>query len=92
MQAGRSRPKHAPPAHRAHHGREVTDGTLTVGFGTVLLVLGEAHSPVMTRELLYTGITRARARMAICGAGEAFKAAVERQLQRTSGLREALWG
>ena len=58
----------------------------------MLLVLGEAHSPVMTRELLYTGITRARARMAICGAEEAFTAAVERQLQRTSGLREALWG
>jgi exodeoxyribonuclease V alpha subunit len=61
-------------------------------FDDVLLVLGDAHSPVMTRELLYTGITRARARMAICGVEEAFKAAVGRQLQRTSGLREALWG
>lgn len=61
-------------------------------FDDVLLVLGDAHSPVMTRELLYTGITRARARMAICGVEEAFKAAVGRQLQRSSGLREALWG
>jgi exodeoxyribonuclease V alpha subunit len=57
-----------------------------------LLVLGDEHSPVMTRELLYTGITRARARMTICGAEEAFKAAVGRRCQRSSGLREALWG
>jgi exodeoxyribonuclease V alpha subunit len=42
--------------------------------------------------LLYTGITRARARTTICGIEEAFKAAVGRQLQRSSGLREALWG
>ncbi|MGE3540252.1 MAG: exodeoxyribonuclease V subunit alpha [Candidatus Tectimicrobiota bacterium] len=61
-------------------------------FDEVLLVLGEAHSPVMTRELLYTGITRARARVHVCGAAEAFTAAVGRQLQRASGLREALWG
>jgi exodeoxyribonuclease V alpha subunit len=61
-------------------------------FEDVLLVLGDEHSPVMTRELLYTGITRARARMTICGAEEAFKAAVGRRCQRSSGLREALWG
>ena len=60
-------------------------------FEDVLLVLGDEHSPVMTRELLYTGITRARARLGICGGEEAFKAAVGRQLQRSSGLREALW-
>lgn len=60
-------------------------------FDDVLLVLGDAHSPVMTRELLYTGITRARARMAICGVEEAFTAAVGRQLQRSSGLHEVLW-
>jgi len=61
-------------------------------FDAVLLVLGETHSPVMTRELLYTGITRARARLTICGGEEAFKTAVGRQFQRSSGLREALWG
>jgi exodeoxyribonuclease V alpha subunit len=60
-------------------------------FEDVVLVLGDEHSPVMTRELLYTGITRARARLGICGGEEALKAAVGRQLQRSSGLREALW-
>lgn len=61
-------------------------------FDEVLLVLGEAHAPVMTRELLYTGLTRARTRVHVCGEAEALTAAVGRPLQRTSGLREALWG
>ncbi len=61
-------------------------------FEQVLLVLGEAHSPVMTRELLYTGITRARTGVHICGEAAAFQAAVGQQLQRASGLRAMLWG
>jgi exodeoxyribonuclease V alpha subunit len=61
-------------------------------FDDVLLVLADEHSPVMTRELLYTGITRARSRVAICGTDAAFQAAVGRQLRRSSGLRAALWG
>jgi exodeoxyribonuclease V alpha subunit len=61
-------------------------------FGAVLFVLADEHATVMTRELLYTGITRARTRTAICGTEEALRAAIGRRLQRSSGLREALWG
>jgi exodeoxyribonuclease V alpha subunit len=46
----------------------------------------------MTRELLYTGITRAKSRVTICGTEAAFQAAVGRRLRRSSGLQEALWG
>jgi exodeoxyribonuclease V alpha subunit len=60
-------------------------------FDDVLIVLAEAHSPVMTRELLYSGITRARVHATLCGTAEAFRAAVGRRLQRSSGLRETLW-
>ena len=59
---------------------------------TVLLVLPNELTPVMTRELIYTGITRARSRVEIWGAGSVFEAAVSRRLQRSSGLRDALWG
>ena len=59
---------------------------------TVLLVLPNELSPVMTREMIYTGITRARSRVEIWGAGPVFEAAVTRRLQRSSGLRDALWG
>jgi exodeoxyribonuclease V alpha subunit len=58
----------------------------------VLLVLPNELTPVMTRELIYTGITRARSRVEIWGAGSIFEAAVARRLQRSSGLRDALWG
>jgi exodeoxyribonuclease V alpha subunit len=59
---------------------------------TVLLILPNELSPVMTRELIYTGITRARSRVEIWGTGSVFEAAVCRRLQRSSGLRDALWG
>jgi exodeoxyribonuclease V alpha subunit len=61
-------------------------------FDEVLLVLADESSPVMTRELLYTGITRAKSRVTICGTDAAFQAAVGRRLRRSSGLRTALWG
>jgi exodeoxyribonuclease V alpha subunit len=60
-------------------------------FDAVLLVLADAYAAAMTRELLYTGITRARTHTAICGTEEALRAAIGRRLQRSSGLREALW-
>jgi exodeoxyribonuclease V alpha subunit len=61
-------------------------------FDDVLLVMADEHSPVMTRELLYTGITRARSRVTICGTDAAFQAAVGRRIPRSSGLRKLLWG
>jgi exodeoxyribonuclease V alpha subunit len=61
-------------------------------FDDVLLILADEHSPIMTRELLHTGITRAKSRVTICGTEAAFQAAVGRQLRRSSGLRAALWG
>lgn len=56
----------------------------------VLLVLPGADAPVLGRELLYTGVTRARERVAIRGTEQALKAAVERSAVRKSGLAEAL--
>lgn len=61
-------------------------------FDRVMLVLPEADSPVLTRELLYTAVTRAREAVEIRGDAAVLRAAVERRTRRTSGLREALWG
>ena len=46
----------------------------------------------MTRELLYTAVTRAQERLIVVGTEEAIRAAVERPITRASGLRPALWG
>jgi len=60
-------------------------------FDTVLLILPDRDSPLLTRELLYTAITRARKKVEIWGKKEIFRSAVKRQIKRTSGLSEALW-
>lgn len=61
-------------------------------FGHVLMVLPERDTPVLTRELIYTGITRARTRLDLWAEPGVVKAAVARRIKRASGLRDALWG
>jgi exodeoxyribonuclease V alpha subunit len=61
-------------------------------FARVLIILPTEPSPVMSRELVYTGITRARERVEIWSSELAFRTAVERRLVRASGLQEKLWG
>jgi exodeoxyribonuclease V alpha subunit len=61
-------------------------------FGSVLLLLPATDSPVLSRELLYTGISRAREHVAVWGGEPALRAAVGRPTVRTSGLRDRLWG
>jgi exodeoxyribonuclease V alpha subunit len=60
-------------------------------FDTVLLVLSDHDAPLLTRELVYTGITRARKQVRIWSAEDVFISAISRCIQRTSGLRDALW-
>jgi exodeoxyribonuclease V alpha subunit len=61
-------------------------------FDRVLLVLPAEDSPLLTRELVYTAITRARAGVEIWGDDAILAAGVARRLVRSSGLRDALWG
>jgi exodeoxyribonuclease V alpha subunit len=59
-------------------------------FDHVLIVLPDLLSPVLTRELIYTAITRARSKVTIWSDSEIFKSAIERCIIRTSGLRDRL--
>lgn len=56
----------------------------------VVVVLPKVNSPLLTRELLYTAITRARKACTICGTKAAFLQACERKTRRTSGLADGL--
>ncbi|MFT3900096.1 MAG: exodeoxyribonuclease V subunit alpha [Gordonia sp. (in: high G+C Gram-positive bacteria)] len=56
-------------------------------FDVVTVVLPNAESALLTRELLYTAITRARRRVRIIGTPEWLRAAVDRRVARASGLR-----
>ena len=60
-------------------------------FDNVLLLLPDRESPVLTRELIYTAITRAKKSVEVWGSETVFRVAVSRYIERTSGLRDALW-
>jgi len=60
-------------------------------FDHVMLVLPDRDSPVLTRELLYTGITRARESVSLWGPESLFRKAIGRSTQRMSGLADELW-
>lgn len=60
-------------------------------FAEVHLLLPPNDSPILTRELVYTGITRARNRLALHGSRAVLASAIGRRLVRASGLAERLW-
>jgi len=61
-------------------------------YDNVLLILPDRGSPVVTRELVYTGLTRAREGVEVWFQEAALREAVTRQVKRSSGLRERLGG
>jgi len=71
---------HAMTVHRAQGSQ----------FDRVTLVLPPATSPLLTRELLYTAVTRAQTFVRVVGSEAAVRTAVTSPVHRASGLRAAL--
>ena len=61
-------------------------------FDTAAVLLPDPASPILTRELLYTAVTRARSHLMLVGTEESIRTAVDRPIARASGLRRRLWG
>ena len=59
-------------------------------FDGVTVILPPEGSELLTRELLYTAVTRARRHVRIIGTPEVLAAAVSRRVQRASGLRSPI--
>ena len=55
-------------------------------FGEVLLLLSHEDVPILSRELFYTGITRAQDTLIVYGRKELILRAIERRVVRYSGL------
>ena len=55
-------------------------------FEEVALVLPPEPSPLLTRELLYTAVTRARERVSLWGSETVIRTACEKRIARYSGL------
>ncbi len=68
---------HAMTVHRAQGSQ----------FDRVSLVLPPSDSPLLSRELFYTAITRAKKHVRVLGSEESVRAAVGRPIARASGLR-----
>jgi exodeoxyribonuclease V alpha subunit len=60
-------------------------------FDTAAVLLPDPGARILTRELLYTAVTRARERLILVGTEEMVRAAVGRPVARASGLGERLW-
>jgi exodeoxyribonuclease V alpha subunit len=71
---------HAMTVHRAQGSQ----------FDCVSFIVPPANSPLLTRELLYTAISRASLRVQVFGTEEAIRRAVLRPANRASGLRGRL--
>ncbi len=59
-------------------------------FGHVLMLLPPVDSELLTRELIYTGMTRAKKSVEIWANEDVFSVAVKRKTERNSGLKDAL--
>lgn len=60
-------------------------------FDEVVLILPNKDYPVLTRELVYTGLTRAKKKFTIWAQASVLRNTIKRRINRISGLREALW-
>jgi exodeoxyribonuclease V alpha subunit len=60
-------------------------------FRHAVVVLGERPSPLLTRELVYTGLTRASAQVTVLAPRGIVAAALVRPIERSSGLQQRLW-
>lgn len=61
-------------------------------FEEVLIVLPEAMNPVLTKELLYTAITRAKKTIKMVATETVFSATVRQKIERVSGLIDRFKG
>lgn len=60
-------------------------------FERVALVLAGRESPIQTRELIYTAITRTSGRLDWLGDADELQSALSTRVGRASGLRDLLW-
>src|ERR1043166_9256848 len=60
-------------------------------FERLLMLLPERDSPVLTRELIYTGLTRAKKSVTLWGSEQILASALARKTERASGLNDLLW-
>jgi len=59
-------------------------------YGGVMLVLPDSYNPILTKEVVYTAVTRARDKVWIVADNEILTQAIQFKISRQGGLREKL--
>ncbi|MFZ4524839.1 MAG: exodeoxyribonuclease V subunit alpha [Chlorobium sp.] len=85
----RSIPPERLPAHETAYAMTIHKSQGSE-FERVLMLLPPVDSELLTRELIYTGMTRAKQTVELWTNKEVFRSAVKRKTERNSGLRDAL--
>jgi exodeoxyribonuclease V alpha subunit len=85
----RSIPPERLPAHETAYAMTIHKSQGSE-FDRVLMLLPPVDSELLTRELIYTGMTRAKKTFEIWANKEVFCSAVKRKTERNSGLKDAL--
>jgi exodeoxyribonuclease V alpha subunit len=83
-------PPHRLPEHETVYAMTVHKSQGSE-FENILFILPDRDYPVLTHELFYTGITRAIQNVSIWGSEDVIRSTISRKIERTSGLRDALW-
>ena len=60
-------------------------------FDHAVVSLPARSTRILSRQLLYTAVTRAREQVTVVGPEEVIRLAVDRPITRASGLRDRLW-
>ena len=61
-------------------------------FDHVLVILPTRPSPILSRELIYTAVTRAKTGMTLLASKEVLEPALDKEIRRASGLQDEIWG
>ena len=87
----RAVPVSAMPAHETAFAMTIHKSQGSQ-FSHAVVVLPERETTILTRELVYTGISRAQNALTVCGDPEVLREALKRRVIRATSLQARLWG
>ena len=89
MIAGAGEPRDVrdqPAARRRDHARDDDPQESGQQAAEVTVLMPPEESRLLTRELFYTAVTRAKAKVRVVGSADEVRAAIERRAVRATGL------
>ncbi len=87
----RAVPVSAMPAHETAFAMTIHKSQGSQ-FLHAVVVLPDRETTLLTRELIYTGISRAQNNLTVCGDPDVLREALKRRVTRATSLQTRLWG